>query len=165
MMGEIPINHKLKPIKLMWEHIHQSFSSLLKSLGFKPAQYYYVSDTLVDALVRLCVGEKHKVSGGEVIAQINNLILALNNAKTQIQATQPPEIHLKLNVFQDKTGNRWATWLNPKFEDRVRETIVGVGDTPEESAQQFVQILTAATQAKTISIFKGNITLLDPKTN
>ncbi len=76
----------------------------------------------------------------------------------------------RLNVFQDKLGLGWATWLGENFEDfkdlsKPIPIVAGQGMTIEESTKEFVKALDRAIRSGRISIFDGNVTLVDAKDN
>lgn len=62
-----------------------------------------------------------------------------------------------IQVFQDKIGMKWATWLSPKFDTPASEwTVVADGWLIEESTKEFVKKLEVAINSGKIVILSGN---------
>lgn len=69
----------------------------------------------------------------------------LHNVKTVWPLMDNPErvpgyVSLGQNVCQDKVGSRWASWIG-KYDEFEKSEYIGMGDTPQESANNLLKIL------------------------
>lgn len=89
---------------------------------------------------------------------------ALSDLQSKIDAiiTDAP----KLNIYQTKVGIMWVTWLGTSFQDRIQNSpCMADALTIGDSTKQFCKNLEKAIRAGQVSIFKGDVTLIDPANN
>lgn len=72
----------------------------------------------------------------------------------------------KLFLFEDKVGLKWTTWLAESRESRVNKALVlGSSNDLDTARWEFLKNMEKAINEGTITIFSGNVTLIDPKAN
>lgn len=68
----------------------------------------------------------------------------------------------KLQLFEDKIGIKWATWLAENREARLEDSpVLGHDENLSEARWAFLKALEVAAKDGTISIFNGDIKLIE----
>lgn len=72
----------------------------------------------------------------------------------------------KLFLFEDKVGVEWVAWLAESRTERLgNAAIIGSGALLSTARWEFMKNLEKAINEGKITIFSGNVTLIDPKAN